>query len=130
MVIVLAETIQKSPHPNIYFDETQLRLDINLSVRLGITAKQAKRKLTRFFMDEVSLLIGPEAPSLVFTNENDICWRFPVTLSMGQQGVVGQVGQVDVNAKTGELLLNDTLIEEIKINAKQLAQPTAYPTKQ
>ena len=129
MVIVLAESTQKLSHSSIYFDETQLRLDINLSVRLGITAKQAKRKLTRFFMDEVSLLIGPEIPSLVLVNENDVCWRFPMTLTMGRQGVVGQVGVVDVNAKTGELLIAPSLIEEIKHNAEQLAQRAAHSTE-
>ena len=122
MVIALTQLIQQSDHPFISLDEENLQLDIKLSVTLGITAEQAKRKLTRFLVDEVSLLIHPQVPLLVVTDQNEIFWRFSLIFSMGPRGKLGQVGEVDVDARSGKLLLNDNLLAEIKAHAHILAQ--------
>ena len=128
MVIALTPPNQESSSAFVSLDQEKLQLEIKLSVTLGVTAEQAKRKLTRFLIDEVNLFIHPEAPLLVVTDQNTIFWRFPLIFSMGHRGKLGQVGEVDVDAQTGELLLNDTLLEEIKAHARFLAQHTALPT--
>ena len=102
-----------------------MRLEVNISTTLNVTSEQAKRKLTRYFMDKVSMFITPQPPLLVIVNENEIFWRFPVALAMGQQGFLGIVGQVDVDALNGELMLFDDLLEEIKTNAQRLVSHTA-----
>lgn len=108
-------------------DEENLQLEVNISTTLGITAGQAKRKLTRYFMDNVSLFITPQSPLLVVVNPEKISWRFPVFFAMGHHGRLGQVGEVDVDAHSGEILLNDVLLEEIKANAQRLAKGAALP---
>jgi hypothetical protein len=104
-----------------------MHLQVNISTTLNITAEQARRKLTRFFMDEVSMFITPQSPLLVIVNENQIFWRFPLALVMGKQGLLGLVGQVDVSALSGELILNVKLLEEIKTNAQRLVSHTSLP---
>lgn len=127
MVIALTQPAQGSAHPFVSLDKDSLQLDVKFSVTLGITAEQAKRKLTRFLMDEVSLLIHPYGPLLVVVNQNAIFWRFPLIFSMGLRGKLGQVGEIDVDARSGDLLFNDTLLTEIKAHAHILAQSTAFP---
>jgi hypothetical protein len=125
MVIALTQPVQGSDQAFVSLDKDNLQLEVKLSVSLEITAEQAKRKVTRFLIDEVSLLIHPQPPLLVVSDQNTIFWRFPLVFSMGHRGKLGQVGEVDVNARTGQLLLNDDLISEIKAHARILAQSTA-----
>ncbi len=127
MIIALTQPAQGSGNSFITLDEDRLQLEVKFSATLGITAEQAKRKLTRFLMDEVSLLISPEIPLLVVTGQEAIFWRFPIVFSMGSRGRLGQVGEIDVDARSGELLLNDDMIEDIKTHARILAQNTTLP---
>ncbi len=103
-----------------------LQLEVNISATLGITAEQARRKVSRFLMDHVSMFLSPSAPLLVVESQEKIYWRFPVGLSLGQQGYLGQVGEVDVDAYTGELLLDNDSLARVEANAQRLAQSTAH----
>ena len=93
-----------------------------------VTAVAARRKVNRFVLDKISYLMGGEQPTLVETDQ--LVWRVPVVLTYPDQGVVGQVGFIDVDAESGELLLAPDIIEEIKHNARALAAhlpPEATP---
>lgn len=108
-------------------DEENLQFEVNISTTLGITAGRARRKLTRYLMDNLSLFITPTSPLLVVVSPEKILWRFPVVLAMGHHGQIGQVGEVDVDAHSGQILLSDTLLEEINANAHRLAKSAALP---
>lgn len=54
-------------------EKENLQLELNISTTLGISASQAKRKVARFFMDEVSMFIGPDPPLLVINKDEQIC---------------------------------------------------------
>lgn len=122
MVVALT---QRPDNSCAVLDKDKLHLEVKLSVTLGITAEQAKRKLARFLMDEVSLLISPQLPLLVVVDQHTIFWRFPIIFSMGPRGRLGQVGEIDIDALTGELLLNENQLSEIKTHARLLAQSPA-----
>ncbi len=104
-----------------------LQLEVNISTTLGITAEQARRKVARHLMDHVSMFLSPASPLLVVESQTQIYWRFPIGRSLGQQGYLGQVGEIDVDAYTGELLLNNTSLAKIEANAQRLAQSTTHP---
>ncbi len=87
--------------------------------RVCITAETARRRVNRFILDEISYLMGSEQPTLIETDE--LIWRVPVFLTYPTHGVVGQVGFVDVDAESGELLLTPDTIKDIKRNAHTLA---------
>ncbi|MEZ4862596.1 MAG: hypothetical protein R3C14_14880 [Caldilineaceae bacterium] len=128
MVVAIVPSLQQSKQQPIGLSENGLQLDLHVSLNLGITAKQAKRKLSRFLLDEVSLFIGPEEPLLVFIEPTKIVWRFPLQFALAKQGRLGQVGTVDVDAQSGELLLIDEHLMEIKRNARLLARSATLPT--
>ena len=128
MNLAVAQPLQQATSPLLNVDKDQLTFDFRLSVTLGVTESQAKRKLTRFFMDEVSLLIHPDDPLLVLVDAETIYWRFPVILSLGKQGRLGQIGEVDVDAQSGELQLNEERLEEMTHNARILARSATLST--
>lgn len=76
--------------------------EIRRTVTVYITAPEARRQVHRWLLLEVSHMMGAEEPTLV-VGDNTV-WRVPVHLSTPQSGVLGQIGAVDVDAATGELL--------------------------
>jgi predicted DNA-binding antitoxin AbrB/MazE fold protein len=97
----------------------EVRLQI-LPPRVQITAGEARRKVVRFLLDEVSYLLRPEQPTLVKTDR--LIWRVPIALTYPSHGIVGQVGHIDVDAENGQLLLSPEAITEIKRNVHKLAE--------
>ena len=66
-------------------------------------------------------------PRLVVSER--ILWRVPVILSMPPNGDRGEVGTIDVDVETGQLVVNQSLIEEIVQRAEYLAEhPTSTST--
>lgn len=122
MMIALPELNQQ---PLIQLNEQTMRLEVQISMQLGIDAQAAKRKVTRFLLDEISLFVTPEHPLLVINN-SQLVWRFPLSLVMGQQGWLGHLGQLDVDAVTGNLLVDEIMTMEIKNHALTLAQNTSF----
>lgn len=92
-------------------ENKDLRLEVNTSTTLRVSAQQAKRRLTRYLMDNMSRFLHPEDPLLVIIDEQQIHWRFPVVLSMGRHGRLGQVGELHVDARTEQIIVSETLIE-------------------
>lgn len=121
MVIAFPESIQEQ-HP--------LHLKLNISTTLGITAQEAHSKVLRYFVDHVNMFITPRPPLLVMLDDHTFHWRFPLVFSLGRQGRLGQVGEVDVDAYTGELLIQETQVQEINANVRRLAQSTPHSSEQ
>lgn len=96
----------------------EVRLQI-LPHRVQVSANEARRKVVRFLLDEVSYLLRPEQPILVKMDR--LVWRVPVALTYPSQGIVGQVGHIDVDAENGQLLFTSEAIAEIKRNAHSLS---------
>ena len=65
-------------------------------------------------------------PRLVVSER--ILWRVPVILSMPPSGDRGEVGIIDVDVETGQLVVNQSLIEEIAHRAEYLAEHPTSPS--
>jgi len=76
--------------------------EIRRTVTVAVSAEQARRQVHRWLLLEVSHMMGADEPTLVVGDRT--CWRVPVHLSAPQMGIVGQVGAIDVDAISGELL--------------------------
>lgn len=87
-------------------------------LQVCVTGETARRKVTRFLLDEVSYLMGGKQPALVQTER--LAWRVPIVLTYPDHGVVGPAGFIDVDAESGELVLTSETAEEIKRNARAL----------
>ena len=101
----------------------QLAIDIRLSATVNVTAFSARQKVTGFVADEISTNMHGGEPQLIVGER--ICWRVPVILSMPPTGDRGEVGEIDVDIETGQLMVTRALIEEIERRAEYLA---IYPS--
>lgn len=102
----------------------QVNISINVSATLNITAYTAKRKANVFVLNRVGTGLFGAEPQLVVTDKV-ICWRVPIFLSTASQGRREQVGQIDIDAQTGEVLADEHVLKEIADHAERLADRSA-----
>jgi hypothetical protein len=97
-------------------------VDINIHVKatLNITPFVARQKVNSLVLDKVGTGAISEKPTLV-TTEGRLCWRVPVALVLPHQGWLGQLGAVDVDVQTGEVLADEVLITDLINHAAHLA---------
>jgi hypothetical protein len=102
-------------------------LDIHISIvaAVEVDARTARRKVTGWLVSEVGNMLMGGTPQLMIGTKT--VWRVPVILTSSIVGMVGQVGFVDIDGATGDLLLYDELIEQILKNVEHLNSSTLSP---
>jgi hypothetical protein len=75
--------------------------EIRKTVQITISATQARRKVDEWLLLEVSMMMGADPPTLVVGER--IVWRVPARFTAPHVGRLGTVGEVDVDAQTGDL---------------------------
>jgi len=98
----------------------QVQINIQIEAELNVSDLMAQRKVTGYLIDHVSDHLSGETPALVVDQER-LLWRVPVALYLTSRGKVGQVGEIDVDGQSGQLLITQTLLEELKARANELA---------
>jgi hypothetical protein len=107
--------------PNITFPtETYLKIEVSVSAQINVTGTTAQRKVSKLLLDRVGNLLYGETPSLVAGER--ILWRVPVWLSSPRTGPMGQVGVIDVDVQTGEMLFSQELLDGIAAHGRALAE--------
>jgi hypothetical protein len=103
------------------------QLDITITIRatIEIDAATAQRRATGWLVSEVGNLLLGDAPSLVIADR--VVWRVPVLLTSPERGVVGQIGTVDIDAQTGDVLSSAALIQELIERGRQLGRSSPPP---
>jgi len=97
----------------------QVDITVRVSTKLNVTQVAARRKVNVFVLNEIGTGLGGDTPTLVIQNDR-LCWRVPVILALAPKGRLGQVGQIDIDAQTGEILADDQLIRNIADHAERL----------
>src|ERR1041385_7217595 len=97
-----------------------LAIDIHLTAQANITPFVASQKVTRFVVTEVSTQLLADTPELVVGER--LCWSVPVMLTSPSRGVLGKVGDIAVDATTGELLVDDDAVRRMTEDAHRLAE--------
>jgi hypothetical protein len=116
---------------SVEFDEISLpapaevKIEFSLTAQVNVTDLTAQRKVSKLLLDHVGNLLYGERPSLVMGRR--LLWRVPVWLALPTTGPLGQVGALDVDAQTGEVLSTQQIMEEIAERGDELAQ-RATPT--
>jgi len=105
-------------------EAAKVDISIHVSATLNITQAAARRKVNVFLLNQVGTGLGSDAPTLVVQNDR-LCWRVPVILALPPKGRLGQVGQIDVDAQTGEILADEKLIRDIADHAERLVAGSA-----
>ncbi len=86
---------------------------------VNITAYTARRQAGGYVGSHVSHLMGGGEPSLLLA-QGRLVWRVPILLSSPRRGLLGQVGSLDVDARTGQLLLPPSFIEQLEHYAQTI----------
>ena len=100
-------------------EASQVEITIHVSTKLNVTQESARRKVNVFVLSEIGTGLGGDTPMLIIAEER-LCWRVPVSLALPNTGPLGQVGQIDVDAQTGEILADTESIQGIVHHAERL----------
>lgn len=100
-----------------------LEINIRVSADVNFSAFAARQKANSFILSQISYMMHAGEPELML--DKRITWRIPVILSQRSQGDVGQVGTVDVDVETGQLLVDPSQITEIQERADKIARRAA-----
>ena len=106
-----------------------LTVQVDQTVEIMVSAGEARRKVSVFVLMEIGNLLHGETPILAVGER--IVWRVPVHLTRPSFGDLGQVGHIDVDVKSGELIFTPETISLIERNAENLVKrlaPQAAPT--
>jgi hypothetical protein len=95
---------------------------------VNIDAITARRKVTSYIGREINLMMGGTEAALVYS-KGRLVWRVPVILTSPFRGQIGVVGVVDVDARTGELLLPKNLEATLRTNAHALLEDSPHSPK-
>ena len=96
---------------------------IEMTAQANITAFVARQKVTQFVVTRISSQLRGEAPDLHV--DERLCWSVPVVLTSPARGVLGKVGEILVDAVTGEVLADAETTRRIAEDAEHLAQRAA-----
>jgi hypothetical protein len=99
-------------------------VDIHIHVRapVNITPFVARQRVSGFVKLEISSQLRGEQPDLIVGER--LCWSVPVVLSFPDHGTVGKVGEIQVDATTGELLVDEDTVRRMTEDARRLADRT------
>lgn len=106
-------------------DLNQLNVHISVEATVNVDAKSARRRVTAWLASEVGNMLIAGEPRLVIS-ENTV-WRLPALLTSSERGIIGEVGCVDVDAVTGELIAGNELRTQLVNNVNGLIRPTLSP---
>jgi hypothetical protein len=103
--------------------QAEVKVEFSLTAKVNVTDFTAQRKVSKLLLDQVGNLLYGEQPNLVVGRR--LLWRVPVWLGWPTVGPLGQVGSLDVDAQTGEILFSPAHLEELAERGDVLAQRTS-----
>lgn len=87
-----------------------------------ISAFVARQKVNVLVLEQISHQLLAGEPALVQTSDGSWLWRVSVDLTFPSRGRVGCVGEIEVDARYGEVRYNEDLLARMADQAQQLAQ--------
>jgi hypothetical protein len=93
---------------------------IEATAQANITPFVARQKVTGYVIREISDRMRGEEPELVVGER--LCWSVPVVLTSPTRGVIGRIGDILVDATTGELLVDKDTVQRMSNDADRLAE--------
>ena len=105
----------------------ELDITVTVRARIEVDAETARRKATGWLVSEVGNLLIGDTPTLVIADR--AVWRVPVLVTSPSRGVVGGAGSVDVDARSGEVLVDEAVGQRILTDAHEIARSAPAAAK-
>jgi hypothetical protein len=104
--------------------ESKVDVTVHVSATLNVTAFAAQQRVSGLALSEIGTGIGADHPELI-VSRNRMVWRVPLFLALPDLGRIGNIGAIDVDAQTGEVLADHATFETLIRHAQQLAPSPA-----
>ncbi len=137
----LPDTLQEAWGPEAARDfvtwlDEYLRSE-QLVPRVQVSAFVARQKVNVLVLERVSNLLLAGEPKLVqqvgepfdMAQNRRWVWRVPVDLTFPSHGRVGCVGELDVDARYGQVCYTDALLTQMADEAHHLAEQVLHPAR-
>ena len=92
---------------------------------LPISPLVARQKVNVLMLEKVSNLLLADEPVLVQSPDGRVVWHVPVDLTFPSHGRVGRLGEIEVDARYGEVCYTEELLAEMAQSAHRLAKQTS-----
>ena len=86
---------------------------------VNITSFTARQKASGYISSHISHLMGSQEPSLILSNKR-LVWRVPIILTSPNESTLGIVGTLDVDTRTGQLIIPDNFSNQLEANAQKI----------
>ncbi|HRQ39443.1 MAG TPA: hypothetical protein PLD25_16165 [Chloroflexota bacterium] len=106
--------------------QAEVKVELTVTAPINVTAQSAQRQVSKLLLDQVGNLLYGERPNLVAGEK--LWWRVPVWIALPTTGPLGQVGALDVDVQTGEILYTQLMLEEIETRAHVLVERASSTT--
>ena len=91
-------------------------LEISVYAKINISPQAARRQVTGWVVSEVGNMLMGGKPRLVLSQST--IWRVPIIIGSTEQGFLGEITTIDVDAVTGQLLLTANSAQEVLAHAQ------------
>ena len=109
-------------------DPVTVDIKIHVSGEIVVGSLTARQKVNRFVLSQIGNLCAAGDPELLVAER--FGWRVPVLLTNPAMGELGQVGEITVDAQTGEIHADEATITRIQQNARSLAASSSLSPNQ
>lgn len=103
--------------PSNQQNEERLLLDVHLYAEV-LGPERVRRKANVWLLDNVGHLLRAEDPEIVIGEQ--LTWRVTVALTSPEKGRVGSIGHLHLDAKTGEVHVDEGMLRKFLANADTL----------
>jgi len=94
-------------------EPSRTQIDIQLRTTLNISSSAARKIVNQRIVTELGTGLLALEPELL-VKKNQFIWRVPILLSLPVLGDLGQVGTIEVDAITGDILTGSHTQKEIQ----------------
>ena len=104
--------------------DQQMEIVVNIQATV-LDAEVVRRKANLWLLDRVGNLLGASKPELILGER--LVWRYDVVLGVPNlaqagSGALYKVGQMMLDAQTGDVIDAEGLVEELQANASAIAR--------
>ncbi|MFN8488321.1 MAG: hypothetical protein U0350_12055 [Caldilineaceae bacterium] len=107
--------------------QPKFRIAVHIDTEV-LDPEVARRKANVWLLLYAGHLLRADFPELIL--EKELMWRYAVVLTSPQGGDVGRIGQIHVQATTGEVVVSESLSSELLANAKLLIAQRAIQSNE